>query len=92
VSNPDEAGRLVVHQVEPGSTADLHELHFGSQVMTVDGQRIQTLSQLEAIARRAMAAKRDLRLILRTVDSDGAPTETYWVRDLPIDEVDWYPK
>ena len=92
VSNPDDAGTLLVHQVEPGSTADLHEVRFGSFVVSVDGQKIRTLSQLEKLARKAEAERRELRLILRTVKDDESPPESYALRDLPVDEIGWYPK
>ena len=92
ISNPDEAGTLIVHQVEPGSTAELHEVRFGSFVVSVDGQKIRTLSQLEKIARKAEAEHRELRLVLRIVKDDESPPESYVLRDLPVDEIGWYPK
>ena len=92
IATPDEAGTLIVHQVEPGSTAELHEVRFGSFVVSVDGQKIRTLSQLEKIARKAEAEKRELRLVLRIVKDDESPPESYVLRDLPVDEIGWYPK
>lgn len=91
VSDQDDAGILTVHQVEPGSTADLHQVRFGSYVVSVDGQKIRTLSQLQKLAQQAQRENRELRLILRTIDGDESPEESYSLRELPIDDIGWYP-
>ncbi|MBU6378438.1 MAG: trypsin-like peptidase domain-containing protein [Gammaproteobacteria bacterium] len=91
VSTPDEAGVLIVHQVEPGSTGDLHQISYGLEVTSVDGQRITRLSQLRVLAETAAREKRDLRLMLRSVSDDGVAMELFRVRDLPVDTIEVYP-
>ena len=91
VSSPDEAGVLIVHQVEPGSTGDLHQISYGLEVTSVDGQRVTSLGQLRALAEQAAQDQRELRLMLRAVTDDGVAMEVFQVRDLPIDTIEAYP-
>jgi S1-C subfamily serine protease len=82
---------LIVHQVEPGSTGDLHRISYGLEVTSVDGQRITRLSQLRVLAETAAREQRDLRLMLRSVSDDGVAMELFRVRDLPVDTIQVYP-
>jgi hypothetical protein len=82
---------LIVHQVEPGSTGDLHRIDYGPEVISVDGQRINSLRQLRALAERAMREQRQLRLMLRAVTDGGVAMELFHLRDLPVDTIEAYP-
>lgn len=91
VATPDEAGTLIIHHVEYGSTGALQDIEFGGEVVSVDGEAVRSLSRLEAIARRAATARRPLTLILRVVDSEEVNPEAYLVRELPVESIRRYP-
>lgn len=91
VTAPDEAGALIIHHVEYGSTGALQDLAYGSEVVSVDGEIIRTLSQLESLALRAARAGRPLTLILRGFDDEEVNPAFYLVRQLPAEAVRRYP-
>ena len=91
VSSPDDAGVLIVHQVEPGSTGDLHRIDYGLEVVSVDGERITSMERLRRIAERAAGNGRSLRLLLRSVADEASNEELFHVRDLPVDTIEAYP-
>jgi serine protease Do len=91
VANADEAGVLIVHQVEPGSIGDLHQIDYGPEVISVDGQRIGSLRQLRELAEQAKREQRELRLMLRAVTDGSVAMELFHVRDLPVDTIEVYP-
>lgn len=91
VASPDEVGVLIVHEVEPGSNGDLRRIDYGLEVVSVDGQTIETLGQLRALAERAQRERRELRLILRGVSEGSTAESLFYVRDLPVDTIDYYP-
>lgn len=91
VSSVDEAGVLIVHQVEPGSTGDLRRINYGLEVITVDGEKISNLSRLRRLAERAAQEQRELRFVLRSPSDDGANQELFLLRDLPVDTIESYP-
>jgi len=92
IASADEAGVLIVHQVEPGSSGDLHQIDYGFQVVSIDGREISTLSQLQRLAEAAQREDRALRLILRAVTEDSTAEEIFHLRELPVDSVKWYPR
>jgi S1-C subfamily serine protease len=91
VSSTDEAGVLIVHQVEPGSTGDLRRLDYGLEVISVDGEKITSMSRLKRLAEKAANERRELRLVLRSVTDDGRSEELFYLRDLPVDTIEAYP-
>jgi S1-C subfamily serine protease len=91
VATPDEAGTLIIHHVEFGSTGALQDIDYGGEVVSVDGEAIRSLSQLEAVAQRAAAAGRPLTLILRVFDDEEVNPAFYLVRQLPAESVQRYP-
>ena len=92
ITSADEAGVLIVHQVEPGSSGDLHQINYGFQVVSIDGREITTLSQLQRLAVAAQREDRALRLILRAVTDDSTAEDIFHLRELPVDSVRWYPR
>jgi S1-C subfamily serine protease len=92
IASADEAGVLIVHQVEPGSSGDLHQINYGFQVVSIDGREITTLSQLQRLAEAAQREDRALRLILRAVTDDSTAEDIFHLRELPVDSVRWYPR
>ena len=91
VASPDDAGTLIIHHVEYGSTGALQNIDFGGEVRSVDGVSIQSLSQLERLARAADREDRPLQLLLRIFNEDAEEPEMFLVRELPADQVRWYP-
>ena len=92
IGSSDEAGVLIVHQVEPGSSGDLHQINYGFQVVSIDGREILSLSQLQRLAETAQREDRALRLILRAVTDDSMAEDMFYLRELPVDSVKWYPR
>ena len=91
VSSVDEAGVLIVHQVEAGSTGDLHRIDYGLEVVSVDGEKIASLARLKRLAEQAANDRRALRLVLRSISEDGASEELFHLRNLPVDTIEAYP-
>jgi hypothetical protein len=83
---------LLVHHIEPGSQGELRSIEYGQEVVSVNGEAISSLSQLAKLAEQARSAGQDLRLILRRMVEDEYVSETYRVRDLPVDEIAWHPR
>lgn len=92
IASTDEAGVLLVHHIEPGSQGELRSIEYGQEVVTVNGEAISSLSQLAKVAEEARKSGQDLRLILRRMVEDEYVSETYRVRDLPVDEIAWHPR
>ena len=91
VASVDEAGVLIVHQVEPGSTGDLHRIDYGFEVIAVNGEKITSMARLRRLAEQAAGERRELRLVLRSVSDDSTSEELFHVRDLPVDTIEAYP-
>lgn len=91
VSSADEAGVLIVHQVEAGSTGDLHRIDYGFEVISVDGEKIASLARLKRLAEQAAQDRRALRLVLRSTSEDSTSEELFHLRDLPVDTIETYP-
>jgi hypothetical protein len=60
-------------------------------VISVDGEKITSMSRLKRLAEKAANERRELRLVLRSVTDDGRSEELFYLRDLPVDTIEAYP-
>lgn len=64
---------LMVHHIEPGSVAEIVELHILDLVVSADGTPVDSLATLQQLAEHAAAEKRHLSLLLLRLASDDQP-------------------
>jgi S1-C subfamily serine protease len=77
---------LMVHHVEPGSAAEMLELHAADLLVRVDGQPVESVDALARLARAAAERGESLSLVLLRLSGDDA-LFTFHTRELSPDEI-----
>jgi serine protease DegQ len=82
------APKLMVHHIQSGSAAQLQGLQEFDLMLTANGQPVDSLAALQAVAQEAEASKTDLDLMLLRRGSVRNGLFVYQQRTLPLDEVE----
>lgn len=78
---------LMVHYVEPGSTADTHEIYAWDFLLSVNGRRVTSLGELDTQLQAAQHDKQDVVLIFKRLFGVDTHIFKYLTRTIPVQDL-----